>query len=500
MGTALTDIEARLAVRQAMTTAPDYFGYAITDGVWKRYTHLTHISRKIAQAVKDNDGRLIINMPPGFGKSELLSWITPAWFLEKYPDKRVLLAMWGADIAATYGRRVRNTFVDHPLLETRLSEDSKANNRWHTQHGGGMTCVGVGGGVTGKRGDLLLVDDPYGNIADAFSETYRRGMEDWWDGTFRNRAMPGATFVVLHHRLHPDDLTGFLSKKDGEKWEVIRLPALAEANDPMGRKPGQSLWPEMWSREAIERVRLAESGGESRFRALFQQDPTGIVAGNLYSQFGEYNIADGEPLGLLSPLSPLCLSLDFNVNPGMHGLIGQYDSIADMFTYAAELHAPRMSLPECCDAFAAWHARNGAKWPEVWVYGDASGGSGSAATGATSCYDIIRDRFTRAGIRFRIKVPASNPPVIDRLAAVNDAIRDAAGVPHVRVHRGCERLLTDLREMRAGADGKPDKSNAKLSHASDAAGYQIHYVRPAGGPIKIPRGRMVFGRPAIGVV
>jgi hypothetical protein len=491
-------IEMTPAMRRlAMLKAPDYFGSAVSGGVWKRYTHLTYIARRIAEAVQAKDGRLIINMPPGFGKSEMLSWLTPAWLLEKDPTQRVLLAMWGADIAATYGRKVRNTFIDNPLLETRLSDDSKANNRWHTPQGGGMTCVGIGGGVTGKRGDLLLVDDPYGNIADAFSETYRRGMEDWWDGTFRNRAMPGATFVVLHHRLHPDDLTGFLSKKTGENWEVIRLPALAEANDQMKRQPGASLWPEMWTRDAIERVRLAESGGESRFRALFQQDPQGVVSGNIYGQFGEYNIADGDPLAMLSPLSPLCLALDFNINPGMHGLVGQYDSIADRFHVAHELHAARMSLPECMDAFVRWHAASGGKWPEVWVYGDASGGSGSAATGAVSCYDIIRDRLGRAGIRYRVKVPGSNPAVVDRLAAVNDALRDAAGVPRVRVHRSCERLLTDFREMRSGADGAPLKADRRLSHASDAFGYWTIYVRPVGGGIRIPRGRMVFGRPSM---
>ncbi len=176
---------------------------------------------------------------------------------------------------------------------------------------------------------------------------------------------------------------------------------------------------------------------------------------------------------------PLQLSLDFNINPGMHGEVGQYLTEKDLFTSVYELYAPRMSVRGLIKAFLELIERLGGwQWPHLEIFGDATGQSEWAGTGE-SCYSVLRNLLKEKApeIPFTLKVPRSNPMVIDRVNAVEMALLDADDAIHFQIHPRCERLITDFKKLKY-KDGEIDKSERKLSHPSDAEGYRVELLRP----------------------
>lgn len=456
---------------------PDVYA-AVSFGWWETYSWTRFVLRKIADSVNSTEGRgrIIINAPPRHGKSWMTSRVLPTWFLDHYPERRVLMTTHSKDLALDFGRTVRNEFRSNQNLRTKLREDSKAAGRWHTPEGGGMYCVGVGGGVTGFGGDLIIVDDPYPSWAAAQSYRYRREVQDWFVGTLYNRAEPGATIIVNHTRFHPQDLTGFLAGSHGDSWSLMCFPAIAESNDAMGRAVGESLCPERYDQVELENIRVAS--GPDVWPATYQQRPRQTYGNAVYHRFTQATAVGSVPL---SDSLPLCVTFDFNINPGMHAIIGQHDPRADRFNIAAELHAPRMTVEACMKTLVEWIRKSGGwRWPELHVYGDASGNAKSV-TGGESAYTAVRNGLVPLGLtreRLRIRVPAANPRVAERVAAMNDALSDSNDRPHLFVHSSCSRLLLDLGSVQTDDNGGIDKSDPALTHASDAVGYWVHYLRP----------------------
>lgn len=271
-------------VSEAWRITPCRVAERLTAGKFKRYAHIKFISRKIAQAVARGGARIVLSVPPRHGKSWLTSLFTPAWFLSLYPGRRVILASYEADFAAEWGRQVRNLITEHSgLLGVSLSDDSTAANRWNTPDGGGMVTAGVGGPITGRGGDLLIVDDPVKNWEDAMSEVYREKAINWFNSTLYTRAEPGASIIVLMTRWHERDLAGYLEHEHEEDWEVIRIPALAEDGDILGRKLGQALCPERYDNESLDKIRRAV--GARVWNALYQQRPSPGEGGELKRQW-----------------------------------------------------------------------------------------------------------------------------------------------------------------------------------------------------------------------
>ncbi len=199
--------------------------------------------------------------------------------------------------------------------------------------------------------------------------------------------------------------------------------------------------------------------------------------GRVYSQFDAVDhVEDGlEP----RPDLPLHLSLDFNIAPGMHALIGQYWEDEDVFVTFHEIFEPRLSVLGVIPLLTRWIEDGGGfVWPEMHVFGDATGGSAWAATGETS-YEILKGALTSAEIKYKLRVPTKNPPVIDRVNAFNVALLDIEENIHWVCSPQCERLIADLKDLKRGSDGEIDKSEHRLSHSSDAEGYRVHRLRPA---------------------
>jgi predicted phage terminase large subunit-like protein len=221
---------------------------------------------------------LIVSLPPQNGKSELCSRYLPAWYLGTHPDRRVILTSYEGDFAAGWGRKARDLLERHGhLFGVKVSRRSSATARWDIEgREGGMTTAGVGGPITGKGAHLLIIDDPLKNDEEARSASHRQKQWDWWQSVASTRMRPGGLIIVIQTRWHRDDLTGRLLREaelngQAAKWKVVKLPALAEPGDPLGRSPGEALWPEMYSVEWLEAKKASKTN--YYWRAMYQQDP-----------------------------------------------------------------------------------------------------------------------------------------------------------------------------------------------------------------------------------
>jgi predicted phage terminase large subunit-like protein len=269
---------------------------------------------------------LVVSMPPQHGKSELCSRYLPAWYLGTYPDRRVILTSYEADFASTWGRKTRD-LVDEwgHLFGVRVSKRSSAIHRWDLEgRDGGMSTAGVGGPITGRGAHLLIIDDPIKNDEEARSPTHRQKQWEWWQSVASTRLRPGGLTVLIQTRWHRDDLTGRLLREaqtNGQVWWSVKLPALAEANDPLGRAEGEALWPEVYSAEALERRREANS--TYYWRSLYQQDPLAEGGTEWPEAFFGPNIWFEE-----WPQSWRCRVIALDPSKGRDGKTGDYSAFA----------------------------------------------------------------------------------------------------------------------------------------------------------------------------
>ncbi len=267
---------------------------------WQPWKWASYVCERVQAAILRPRGRLIINVAARYGKSQIVSYWSPSWFLDWYPELWVMLASYEANFAASWGRKVRDYFESRasPAL-TLVRRDKRDAAEWETAKpdpdnegkiipaGGGMICAGVGGGFTGRGGDLLVLDDPYKNWEQAASATYEAMLRSWWETTFYMRAEPGSSIIVTHTRWKRGDLTDFLVNDHPDDWEVIALEAICKhpLEDPLGRRRGETLCPERMSLKE-ERQRY-ESAGE-RASAMLDQRPTLVSArGRIFKEFEE---------------------------------------------------------------------------------------------------------------------------------------------------------------------------------------------------------------------
>lgn len=216
--------------------------------------------------------RLMVLMPPGSAKSTYASVVFPAWWLARHPAGSVVAASHTAELAEHFGRRLRNLVAEErETLGYGLAGDSRAAHRFRTTQGGDYFATGIHGPVTGRRADLVLIDDPVKSHAEAESVQAREHLWNWYRAELSTRLKPGGRIVLVMTRWHEDDLAGRLLAA-GDAWSVLRLPALAEADDPLGRAPGRALWPDWEDESALARKRAIV--GSRTWRALYQQQPT----------------------------------------------------------------------------------------------------------------------------------------------------------------------------------------------------------------------------------
>lgn len=221
--------------------------------------------------------RLIVNMAPRHGKSELVSVNFPAWCMGRNKDRSIITASYGADLATDFGRKVRNIMDDieyKSLFNTRLAEDSQSKGSWATNARGEYNAVGVGGAITGKGGGIIIIDDYFKNREDADSEVMSEKLWDWYRSTLRTRLTPDGAIVIVATRWRDNDLVGRILEEQrlssGEDWEIITFPAIAD-NDEEFRKTGEALWADHYTIENLLRVK--DEIGDYEFQSQYQQNP-----------------------------------------------------------------------------------------------------------------------------------------------------------------------------------------------------------------------------------
>ena len=242
--------------------------------VWPEFIEGSHhkiINKKFNDLAKGKIKRLIINMPPRHTKSEFASYLLPAWMIGRNPKLKIIQATHTADLAVDFGRKTKNLVDDfeyQQVFDTRLMEDSQAAGKWKTEQGGEYFAAGVGGAITGRGADLLIIDDPHKEQdIKKDSKSFDKAW-NWYTSGPRQRLQPGGRIVCVMTRWSVKDLTGQLIKAQGEddsdQWEVVELPAILPSGKPV--------WPEYWEIKELEKTKA--SIPVSNWNAQYMQQPT----------------------------------------------------------------------------------------------------------------------------------------------------------------------------------------------------------------------------------
>ena len=263
--------------------------------------------------------RLVVQVPPRHGKSQLVSRLFPAYYLLKHQDRQVAVTSYGATLAEGFSRAARAFYVD---AGGRLDPASQSVKAWGTEQRGGLLAVGVGGAATGRGAHLGIIDDPIKDRKEAESKAVIDTLRDWYGSTFRTRIEPeGGAIVVVQTRWSENDMVGMLldneeavEPDDREGWHVVDMPAIAEQwedRPPLPdcvtveedwRETGEALCPERYDLRALSKIKAAI--GSREFNALYQQSPRGDGGNIIHADW--FNFFDAQP----EKFSRIILSID----------------------------------------------------------------------------------------------------------------------------------------------------------------------------------------------
>jgi predicted phage terminase large subunit-like protein len=260
--------------------------------------HLRSIAERLEAVERGEVKRLFITCPPRHWKSSLACEKFPQWYLGRNPERSIICVSHSANLSTGFSRTVRNNVSFNPRFaevfpDVRVRDDSSAVHDWAltTAYRSSFRSIGVLGSPTGKGANLILIDDPVKDRADAYNRLALQNTYEWYKETLRDRLEPGGAIVLIMSRWSTEDLAGKLiaaSKNgDGEKWEELRLPALADANDPLGRGQGDALWPDRFPLDALMASKQAMGG--RAFEARYQGNPRSL----------EGNILDSSALDMV---------------------------------------------------------------------------------------------------------------------------------------------------------------------------------------------------------
>lgn len=268
--------EEDILIAKARKKYIDYISY-VYHGNWIAGKHHKIICDKLDDVIAGKIKRLMFFLPPRHGKSMCVTKTFPSYYLGKFPDKRVLEVSYGEDLAKEFGESNRKKVEEFglPVFDINVSATQSSKVDWNIEnHYGGMVSVGVGGGITGKGADLLILDDPIKNRTEAESERFRRYLYSEWQSSIYTRLHPNATVIIILTRWHEDDLAARLIKESPDEWDIVSLPCICDSDDDLlCRKIGEPLWPEhgfdkRWAETTKKTV------GSYAWSSLYQQSPT----------------------------------------------------------------------------------------------------------------------------------------------------------------------------------------------------------------------------------
>ena len=317
--------------------------------------------------------RLMITMSPQEGKSTRISRRFPTWLLTRNPELRIAICSYEHGVARRWGRAIRNDITEHPELGLAVRPDTSAAHEWQLEgHEGGVYCVGIGGALTGRPVDVLLLDDPVKGPKEAESSTFRDNAWDWWESVGSTRLAPGAPACLIMTRWHEDDLAGRLVREEPDTWTVLNIPAQADhrpeqgETDPLGREPGEFMVSargrtvEQWSK-------IKDQRGSRVWNALYQGRPSpgdGLVFQRdwwkYYTQ-PQWIETDGACLALSFDEVVQSWDMAFKDTDGADFVVGQVWGRRGENAYLLDQVRGRLSFVDTCMKVRALSAR----WPDA---------------------------------------------------------------------------------------------------------------------------------------
>lgn len=258
----LAAIETALLSELALASPADFSEFV--DPKFERAPHIDLISNTMVDLIEDRllkpNGKpykkLKILMPPRHGKTTTATKRGIAWYLARYPDRHVMSLSYNEDYASTNGREIRQLLLDYgPNFGVEIAKDSKALTDWRTNQGGGLLSAGIYGSITGRPGDLIIMDDPIKGYEDAYSDIQREKLWNTYGSTILPRQEKNTKIILVYTHWHEDDLGGRLDLNEPGEWFELKLPALAEDNDLLGREIGEPLWPSHFDKEMLDHIR-----------------------------------------------------------------------------------------------------------------------------------------------------------------------------------------------------------------------------------------------------
>ncbi|MER6350660.1 phage terminase large subunit [Streptomyces sp. NPDC001634] len=379
------EVEARKAARRA--SQPDWGTPGdlakLVNPATMQTPALDVIDREIMWAYSTPGARLIVSMPPQEGKSERVTKTGTLWALTQDPKRRMGIVSYSQSLAETFGREIRNwiTMCDGDEgtfdIGLQIARDYGSAKRWQLAgHRGGVVCVGIGSGLTGRPIDALVIDDPFSDKSQADSAYYRERVWGWWQAVGSTRLAPGAPVIVIMTRWHEDDFAGrLLAAEDGNRWRVVNIPAFADHDpnkgetDLLDRQPGQWLVSARGRTEAEwEQIRI--QAGSRVFTALYQGRPS-PDSGNVWQRpwWRRYTT----PLWSQHPTIPdayrveecdeIVMSWDmtFKDTKSSDYVVGQVWARRGASVYLLDQIHKRLSFTDTVTAFKALAAR----WPQA---------------------------------------------------------------------------------------------------------------------------------------
>ena len=412
-----------------------YPGYIIGE----HHRKLANIFEDIAAGKKK---RVIVNIAPRHGKSELISYLAPAWFLGKYPHKKVIMASHTADLAVNFGRRVRNlvgsdAYKDiFPQVE--LQADSKSASRWGTNYNGEYFAIGVGGALAGRGADLFIIDDPHSEQdaklgrPDVFKPAW-----EWFQSGPLQRLMPGGSIIVVMTRWSKLDLTGeivnqMVRNDDVDPWEVVEFPAIIE------NKQGEmeSLWPQFWP---LEELMAKKAALDIRYwNSQYMQNPVSEEGALIKREW--WKIWEGEtPPQCEFTIMTLDAAQEANNRADFNALTtwGVFfnEEVNNYNIILLNAIKKRLEFPElkelCIEEYKDWE-------PDSFIVEKKSNGA------------ALYQEFRRMGIPVAEYTPGKGQDKISRVNAVSDLFR--SGIVWAPDHRWAHEVIEECNDFPSGAN------------------------------------------------
>jgi predicted phage terminase large subunit-like protein len=342
----------------------------------RQTTALELIDAELVRLLDTPDGRLIISCPPQEGKSQRVSRRFPLWALTQRPDTRIAIASYEHGVARRWGRAIRDDITVHGAeLGLTVRDDLSAQQEWQlVGHEGGVYAAGIGGALTGRPVDLMLIDDPVKDRAQADSPTYRERAWDWWTDVAATRLAPGAPVALILTRWHEDDLAGrLLAAEDGHLWRVVNIPAQADHDpakgetDPLGREPGEFMVSARGrTKKQWEAIKVRS--GSRTWASLYQGRPA-PAAGDVFLRewWQEYSgqrwIVRPDGSHWVAGADEVAMSWDmaFKATDGSDYVVGQVWARYGMELFLLDQVHDRLSFTETCAALR----QLAAKWPQA---------------------------------------------------------------------------------------------------------------------------------------